>query len=61
MWPTMAEKPTRFARSAQRHRIGKTHARRDDRGLDLEIVAIVEPDFLLVIRVMPHHFRRSRP
>jgi hypothetical protein len=33
----------------------------DDRGLDLEIVAIVEPDYLLVIHVMPHHFRRSTP
>ena len=32
----------------------------DDRGLDLEIVAIVEPDYLLVIHVMPHHFRGSR-
>ena len=31
----------------------------DDRGLDLEIVAIVEPDCLLVIHVMPHHFRGS--
>lgn len=29
----------------------------DDRGLDLEIVAIVEPDYLLVIHVMPNHFR----
>ena len=33
----------------------------DDRGLDLEIIAIVEPDYLLVIHVMPHHFRRSKP
>jgi hypothetical protein len=31
----------------------------DDRGLVLEIVAIVDPDYLLVIHVMPHHFRRS--
>jgi len=31
----------------------------DERGLDLEIVAIVEPEYLLVIQVMPHHFRRS--
>ena len=82
----MREKPTRFSRSARRHRIGKAHALyvmntvapevipaegveeeqllwigRDDRGLDLEIVAIVEADFLLVIHVMPHHFRRSAP
>jgi hypothetical protein len=33
----------------------------DDRGLDLEIVAVVAPDYLLVIHVMPHHFRRSNP
>jgi hypothetical protein len=31
----------------------------DDRGPDLEVIAIVEPDYLLVIHVMPHHFRRS--
>jgi hypothetical protein len=31
----------------------------DDRGLVLEIVAILEPDYLLVIHVMPHHYRRS--
>jgi hypothetical protein len=30
----------------------------DDRGLEFEIVAIVEPDYLLVIHVMPYHFRR---
>lgn len=30
----------------------------DDRGVDLEIVAIVEPDYLLVIHVMPANFRR---
>ncbi|HUR51108.1 MAG TPA: hypothetical protein VMZ11_03185 [Mycobacteriales bacterium] len=33
----------------------------DDRGLDLEILAIVEPEYLLVIHVMPHHFRGSTP
>ena len=26
----------------------------DDRGLDLEVIAIVEPDYLLVIHVMPY-------
>lgn len=31
----------------------------DDRGLSLEVVAILEPDYLLVIHVMPHHYRRS--
>lgn len=29
----------------------------DDRGLDLEVIAIVEPDYMLVIHVMPHQFR----
>ncbi len=33
----------------------------DDRGLDLEIVAVREPGYLLVIHVMPHHFRRRTP
>lgn len=31
----------------------------DDRGLVLEIVAILDPHCPLVIHVMPHHFRRS--
>ena len=30
----------------------------DDRGVELEIVAIVEPDHLHVIHVMPCHLRR---
>jgi len=30
----------------------------DDRGPSLEIVAVQEPDYLLVIHVMPHQFRR---
>lgn len=30
----------------------------DDRGLELEIVAIVEPEYLLVIHVMPTALRR---
>lgn len=30
----------------------------DDRGVDLEIVAVVEPDYLLVIHVMPAQYRR---
>ncbi len=33
----------------------------DDRGLELEIVALVEPDSLLVIHVMPRRFRRRTP
>lgn len=32
----------------------------DDRGLDLEIVAVVEVELVLVIHVMPYVFRRSR-
>lgn len=31
----------------------------DDRGVDLEILALVVPDGLVVIHVMPHTFRRS--
>ncbi len=34
---------------------------RDDRDLELEVVAIVEPDYLLVIHVMPYQFRRRTP
>ena len=30
----------------------------DDRGLELEIVAVVETDYLLVIHVMPRSFNR---
>lgn len=30
----------------------------DNRGLDLEIIAIVEPDRLIVIHVMPANYRR---
>lgn len=30
----------------------------DDRGVELEIVAVVQPDYLLVIHVMPTHYRR---
>ena len=33
----------------------------DDRGLQLEIVAIVEPDYLLVIHVTPYRYRRRNP
>ena len=33
----------------------------DDRGLDLEVIAIVEPDYLLVIHDLPHQFRRRTP
>jgi hypothetical protein len=33
----------------------------DDRGVELEVIAIVEPDYLLVIHVMPHQFRRRTP
>lgn len=32
----------------------------DDRGLVLEVVAIVEAGYLLVIHVMPRQFRRRR-
>jgi hypothetical protein len=32
----------------------------DDRGIELEIVAIETPDYLLVIHVMPHDLRRRK-
>jgi len=32
----------------------------DDRGLELEVVALVLPDYLLVIHVMPTQLRRRR-
>lgn len=31
---------------------------KDDRGIELEIIAVQLPDFLLVIHVMPTEFRR---
>ncbi len=31
----------------------------DDRGLELEITAVVLPDCLLVIHVMPTHYRKK--
>ena len=31
----------------------------DDRGLELEIIAVVTPKYLLVINVMPYRFRRK--
>jgi hypothetical protein len=32
----------------------------DDRGVELEIVAVVMPDYLMVIHAMPQTFRRKR-
>lgn len=32
----------------------------DDRGVELEIIGVVEPDYLLIIHVMPLHFRRGK-
>ena len=32
----------------------------DERGVELEVVAIQLPDLVLVIHVMPTHFRRRR-
>jgi hypothetical protein len=31
----------------------------DDRGLELDIIAVVTPKYLLVIHVMPYRFRRK--
>jgi len=33
----------------------------DERGRELEIVALDRPDCLLVIHVMPTHYRRTKP
>jgi hypothetical protein len=33
----------------------------DERGRELEIVALDRPDCLLVIHVMPTHYRRNKP
>jgi hypothetical protein len=33
---------------------------RDSRGVELEVVAIQQPDHLLVIHVMPYSYRRRR-
>ena len=30
----------------------------DDRGVELEIIGVVEPDYLLIIHVIPLHYRR---
>jgi len=32
---------------------------RDDRGVELEVIAIQLPDYLLVIHVMPYAYRRN--
>jgi hypothetical protein len=33
----------------------------DDRGVELEVIALVQPDYLLVIHVMPTYYRRQAP
>jgi len=32
----------------------------DDRGVVLEVIAVEQPDYLLVIHVMPYSYRRRR-
>ena len=32
---------------------------RDEKGVELEVIAIAQPDHLLVIHVMPHAYRRK--
>jgi hypothetical protein len=32
----------------------------DDRGVELEVIAVQLPDYLFVIHAMPTHYRRSR-
>lgn len=31
----------------------------DERGVELEIIGVVEPNYLLIIHVMPLHYRRK--
>jgi hypothetical protein len=38
----------------------RTWIGRDDRGVELEIVGLVKPDCLLIIHVMPTHYRKKR-
>lgn len=73
----------KFAQSARKHRIGRTHAlhvietpytrypatndldariewiRLDDRGVELEVIAVELPDLWLIIHVMPTALRRK--
>lgn len=57
----------RFTTSARKHRIGKARALQAmaaagdpaDRGVELEVIAVQQPDYLLVIHVMPYAYRRS--
>jgi hypothetical protein len=44
--------------ATEEHRERRTWIGADDRGVELEIVALVEPDYLLVIHVMPTQYRR---
>lgn len=32
----------------------------DDRGVELEVIAVQMPDYLLVLHVMPTHYRRRQ-
>lgn len=61
----------RFTQSARKHRIGRdrtpgtagAHDRLswigdDDRGVELEVIAVDLPEYLLVIHVMPTQYRR---
>lgn len=38
----------------------RTWIGRDDRGVELEIVGVVEPAYLLIIHVMPTQYRKKR-
>jgi hypothetical protein len=32
---------------------------KDDRGVEIEVIAVVTPQYLLVIHVMPYRYRRK--
>jgi hypothetical protein len=44
--------------ATEQHRERRTWTGADDRGVELEIVAVAEPEYLLVIHVMPAQYRR---
>jgi len=50
------DRVVRWDRPAQRHRIGM-----DDRGIELEVVALDRADAIVVIYVMPTSVREATP
>ena len=56
MWPGDGNTP-RTGQQAGRAR--PAYVRPDDRGIELEVVVVIQPDQLLVIHVMPTALRRA--